>query len=515
MSAVAEQYDVLMEIISGISEEEKLAIDQVLREELNPWTPLEGPQLQAYESEADVLFFGGAAGGSKTDLLIGLALTQHRRSIIFRREATQLPAIIDRLTEILGSRNGYNSQSHIWRVPGGRQIEFGSTPFAGDESRYQGRPHDGLFFDEISNFLESQFRFLCGWNRTTMIGQRCRIVCAGNPPTSAEGEWVIRYWRDWLDPNCVNPAKPGELRWYAMVDGVETPRDNKASFVHKGKVIRPQSRTFIPSKVTDNPFLMETGYEATLQSLPEPLRSQMLDGSFVAGKEDGIWQLIPTSWVDEAMARWHENGRFGKKMSSVGVDVARGGRDQTVVSTRYDWYFDKLKVYPGLSTPDGAIVAGLVVALAKDAAPCHIDTIGVGSSVVDHLNGNGVHTVAINGAATADEGARDKATGKLKFRNKRAQCYWRLRELLEPRNGHNVSLPLDMGLKADLCSLHWKLTSSGILVESKDELKKRLGRSPDLGDAVVLCAIDTDKRTSSYLGREWRKKLSHGSWRSI
>jgi hypothetical protein len=298
-----------------------------------------------------------------------------------------------------------------------------------------------------------------------------------------------------------------------MVDGKEVEVEDGSSVVHNGHVIRPQSRTFIPSKVQDNPFLMETGYEATLQALPEPLRSQMLEGSFTAGKEDDIWQMVPSGWVDEAMQRWKEEGKFGRKMSSVGVDVARGGKDSTVVSTRFDWWFDKLRSYPGSETPDGAMVAGIVFALSSDHAPIHVDVIGVGSSVVDHLKGNNVHCVAVNGAERADEGARDRATGRMRFRNRRAQCYWRFRELLDPGNRNNVQLPLDTKLKADLCAPRWKLTSSGILVESKDEIKKRLGRSPDYGDAVVLAAIETEKNSGSYLGKVWRKTVRKGSWR--
>jgi hypothetical protein len=298
-----------------------------------------------------------------------------------------------------------------------------------------------------------------------------------------------------------------------MVDGKETPVEDGTPFPHKGQLIRPQSRTFIPSKIQDNPFLMETGYEATLQALPEPLRSQMLEGSFTAGKEDDIWQIVPSSWVDAAMLRWKEDGLFGKKMSSVGVDVARGGKDNTVVSSRYDWWFDRLKTYPGTDTPDGAVVAGIAFALTKDYAPIHVDVIGIGSSVVDHLKDNNVHVVAVNGAESADEGARDRATGKLKFRNRRAQNYWRFRELLDPANNNNVCLPLDTKLKADLCAPRWKLTTSGILVESKEDIKKRLGRSPDHGDAVVLAAIATEKNHGSYLGKLWRKGMKKGSWR--
>ena len=64
----------------------------------------------------------------------------------------------------------------------------------------------GVFFDEIGHFLESQFRFLIGWMRTSTPGERCRVVATGNPPTSAEGEWIIQYWGPWLDPQHPYPA---------------------------------------------------------------------------------------------------------------------------------------------------------------------------------------------------------------------------------------------------------------------------------------------------------------------
>lgn len=369
-------------------------------------------------------------------------------------------------------------------------IEFGSCPNLGDEIVHQGIPHDFIGFDEITHFLEAQFRFLIGWNRTTKEGQRCRIVCAGNPPTDSDGEWVKKFWGPWLDEGHRNPARPGELRWFATIDGKDKEVTSEP-FEHEGETIIPQSRTFIPSKVQDNPYLMDTGYISTLQSLPEPLRSQMLKGDFSANTGSDPWQVIPTAWVQAAMDRWEDRKSKGL-MDSIGLDVARGGQDETTISRRHGVWFDKLIAVPGSSTPDGPSVSALTVQYRKDSAPVHVDVIGVGTSVYDHLKGNDIHTIPINGASKSLE--KDKS-GKLGFANTRSRLYWRLREALDPEHGDDIELPPDSGLKADLICPRWTLTARGVQVESKQDLIKRLGRSPDKGDAVVYANERTLKKS--------------------
>jgi hypothetical protein len=409
----------------------------------NPETPT--PQAQALASPADELFYGGAAGGGKTDLLIGAALTQHKRAIIFRREFKQVKALEDRCREILGTRAGYSGQNHRWRLAGGRLLEFGACQHPGDETAYQGRPHDLKAFDEITHFLESQYRYLSTWLRTTAAGQRCRIIAAGNPPTTSDGDWVIRYWGPWLDDAHPRPARPGELRWYAALGGKDVEVEDGATFDWRGETIQPKSRTFIPSRVEDNPFLMETGYKATLQALPEPLRSQMLKGSFEAGREDDPWQVIPTDWVKAAQERWKNRDKPMRPMTTLGVDPARGGRDETVLIARHDDWFGEVIARPGSETPDGPSVAALAVATLRGGACVVVDVIGIGSSVYDHLEGNGVPCMAFNGAERSN--GRDRS-GSLGFFNKRAEWWWRMREALDPDYGEPIALPPDSRWRA-------------------------------------------------------------------
>lgn len=498
------------ELLKYLTPEELQELDTLLTTDKTVWRPLPGPQSIAYNSEADIIGYGGAAGGGKTDLACGKSLTQHRKVGVFRETGTELTGVIDRFTELLGGRNGYNGKDNIWRTRRtdgvACQIEFGSFPNLGDEKKYQGRPHDLLVFDEAANMREEQVRFLLGWLRTTTPGQRCQALMTFNPPTTAEGRWIIDYFGPWLDKKHPNPAVPGELRWYATYNGKDIEVPDKRLFVFDGdtrvydfnpkdyapdQIIVPQSRTFIPSRVSDNPYLMGTGYMAQLQSLPEPLRSQMLNGDFQAGMEDDPWQTIPTAWVEAAMLRWKLPDKL-KPMDSMGVDVARAGKDSTIIARRHDMWFDKPLVYPGSATPDGPTVAGLAIAALRDQAPIHIDVIGVGSSPYDFLNEAHQQVIGVNVSEQA--GGLDKS-GRLRFKNQRSELYWRMREALDPTNNTGIALPPDKRLLADLCAPTWKLVGSTIYVASREEILQKIGRSPDFASAYVLALMDTPKRS--------------------
>jgi hypothetical protein len=197
-------------------ERHRMAIAARLRavESGKVWFPLvDAPQEHAAACAADELFFGGSAGSGKTDLGIGLALTAHRRSLILRRINKDAVKLVERAAAILRHRDGYNGQLQRWRL-GDQLIEFAGCEHDDDKHRFKGDPHDFIYFDEGSDFLFSQYRFIIGWNRSVDPGQRCRVIVGSNPPTTPEGLWVIRHWAPWLDPLHPNPAKQGELRWF-------------------------------------------------------------------------------------------------------------------------------------------------------------------------------------------------------------------------------------------------------------------------------------------------------------
>lgn len=461
------------------------------------WEPLPGPQIMAFNSQADILGYGGSAGGGKTDLLLGLAATQHQRAVIFRRVFPSLRGIIERSRDIFNpggiehARDSYNESLHRWVLGPGKMLEFESCQYEKDREKQRGRPRDFYGFDEVTEFSKTQVEFITAWNRSVKPEQRCRVVMTFNPPSDELGSWVTDYFLPWLaflHPDQFthpNPAEPGELRWFATVEGQQVELETGEPFADSdGEMIRPLSRTFIPAKLKDNPYLDKTNYRSILQSLPEPFRSQMLDGDFAAMFEPDPWQVIPTMWIKAAMLRRAED-EPAVTLSSVTVDMVRGGNDQMVISKRYGHRFPPLKVYPGREIPDGPTAAAKVVYEIGEEEPDYInvDVIGVGSSGYDSLDPIYKYVYAIN---VAEKSTYVDKSKKFRMRNQRSEMFWRLREALDPVHGDDIELPDDTELLADLAAARYSISTAGVLIEDKEAIKKRIGRSPDKGDGIAL-----------------------------
>ena len=463
------------------------------------WVPSPGPQTEAYFSKADVLLYGGEPGGGKSQLILGLAFNEHKRSLIMRREYGDLGRIIEDALKIHGSRNGFNgSPPPKLRVSDEQIIDFAAAHRVGDEQGQMGRGRDLLGVDEATHFAESQIRFLMGWNRTDIPGQRVRTVLATNPPLNSEGLWVIKMFAPWLDPQYPNPARPGELRWVISdEDGndrwVDGPGEYETIVAGKTKMVKATSRTYIPSSVKDNPFYAGTDYETQLDAMSEPWRS-LLMGGFKTAFRDAPGQVIPTKWVQMAQERWHQKPPVRVPMCCIGVDASGGGDDPMVMAPRYDGWYAPLIEVPGKEIPidrAGAYCAGMVVATRKDRAMVVIDMGGgYGGPMYEHLVSNEPddmerRIIRYKGAEGTPRRSRD---GGLKFVNKRSAAIWLFREALDPGQpgGSPIALPPDPKLVADLTAPTFKPVPNGIEVESKEKVCERLGRSTDRGDAVIM-----------------------------
>lgn len=453
------------------------------------WIPNPGPQTDAFFCAADELFYGGQAGGGKSDLEIGLSVTNHHRSLLLRRTNKEALGLVERMSEVIGNRDGWSGQQGIWRLDD-CTIEISGCQLEDDKQKFKGSPHDLICFDEVSDFTESQYTFIIGWNRSTKPGQRCRIVAAGNPPTRPEGLWVLKRWAAWLDPNHHNPAEPGELRWYTTgEDGTEIEVDGPGPHNIGGEMVTARSRTFIPAKLSDNPDLEASGYAATLAALPEELRAAYRDGRFDAGLKDRAYQAIPTEWVRMAQQRWTAEPPTGIPMCSMGVDASGGGNDPMIIAMRYDgWYAPIVKV-PAKEIPidrAGAYCAGIVISHRRGDAEVIVDLGGgYGSSMYEQLHSNQIKAIGYKGA---EAGFGKTLCNKFTFNNQRSAAIWRFREALDPGQpgGSRIALPPSATLLADLTAPTYEPDSKQIIVESKKKVCERLGRSTDEGDAVVM-----------------------------
>ena len=480
------QLDEILDRLTGVGEKQRREIEAAAIAETAhmAWVPNPGPQTAAYYCEADELLYGGEAGGGKTQLLIGLALNEHKRARILRRVDKDVGELGDELVKMLGTSKGYVSRPPAWRH-GDQFIEFRGCQLERDKQRFKGKPRDFIGYDELSDFLESQYLFINTWNRSASPNQRCRIVGATNGPTTVEGQWVIRRWAAWLDPNHPKPAKDGELRWYLQVDGAEVEVDGPGPHGTARGLIRATSRTFIRARLEDNPDLSRTDYASRLEGLPEELRRVYRDGDFTVGLKDDDWQVIPTAWIDAAMQRWTPQHPKAIPMTAMAIDVAPGGGDQRVIGYRHGGWVGPLDAKHE-KDKTGRITASEVVKHRRDRCPVVVDLGGGwGGDCLIALKDNGIDAVAFNGVVTVTTRTRD---GKLKFRNKKAESVWRTREALDPSQdgGSVVALPDDPELRADLASYRWEHTLGGILIGDKAAQREMLGRSSDKGDCVTM-----------------------------
>jgi hypothetical protein len=446
--------------------------------------PLPGPQTKAYESEAFITGYGGAAGGGKSLLEIGLAVTQHRKSIIFRRHKEDVKDLWSKLRMLCGTIGRPNESSREWQdLPGGRYVRLVGLQHEWDWMKYQGNENDLWCFDEAPQFPELSIRTLTAWCRSPDQNQRCRVVLGFNPPTTPEGEWIIEFFGPWLDEAHPNPAEPGELRWFARVDDQDVERPDGEPFEHKGELVTPLSRTFFPARLEDNPILDSTNYRSVLQGMPEPLRSQMLYGDFSIGLQDDEWQVIPTAWVRAAQDRWKPNGGVGPA-DQHGIDVAQGGADNTVDVRRHGTWFSEPEITPGKDVPDARANATEVERVMTAGGVGYIDGDGIGASTY-HLARAILGTNIQVYLGSAPTQWRDQAK-VLKFANTRSAAWWALREALDPSNKKPLALPPGRTLRVELTAAHYTTESRLVKLEKKADIKERLGRSPDLADAVVM-----------------------------
>lgn len=204
---------------------------------------------------------------------------------------------------------------------------------------------------------------------------------------------------------------------------------------------------------------------------------------------DDMKRVIPLAWIRRAQQRWRElEGVDPGPMTSMGVDVAQGGAARSVIAPWYGYRLAPLIVLPGIETPDGASLSGLVVQHRRGRAQVIIDGGGGwGGDTFSHLKDQAV-PVALWKPTEASAWRSER--GDYAMASKKVEALWKLREALDPDFGLPVALPPDEEMVQDLTVYTFKLTHGATpavqLCETKEDVVDALGRSPDRGDAVVL-----------------------------
>lgn len=209
-------------------------------------------------------------------------------------------------------------------------------------------------------------------------------------------------------------------------------------------------------------------------------------------KDDAANTVIPLAWVSVAEERWLSLSAGERAVAAelAGIDVAREGADRSILIAMGG---DVAGVPVELTRGDGPTTAASSltwVSLAPAGPLVLVDSEGVGASVYDAFKrgyrdlGRRVHEFR---AGTASKWT--DSSGLLRFYDLRSAAWWHLRELLDPALGATLCLPPHDKLRGDLTAPKWEDRGTrGIKVETKDTIRKRLGRSTDHGDALVMAA---------------------------
>lgn len=202
-------------------------------------------------------------------------------------------------------------------------------------------------------------------------------------------------------------------------------------------------------------------------------------------------QLIPYEWIELANRRWEEHGPEVSIMRDVqnnrlGVDVAGMGRDESVLCHRYGNFVKKFEAHQSAGQADHMHVAGMTSqALQKRGSKAFIDTIGEGAGVYSRLVEQGFTNVFSCKFSESAAGLSD-ITDVYTFANMRAYLYWAVRDWLNPENKMDAMIPPNDKFLEEATEIKWKFQSNGsIIIEPKEDIVKRIGRSTDYFDPLA------------------------------
>ena len=262
--------------------------------------PNQGPQMQFLAASEREVFYGGARGGGKSYAMLIDPLRycdkRHHRALLIRRSMPELRDMINhsqRLYSQAFPNAKWREQEKEWRFPSGARIEFGYAENLTDVLRYQGQSYTWIGIDELPQYPTPEiYNFLRSSLRSVDPDIPVYMRATGNPGNVGSL---------WVKEMFVDPSEP-----------------NKAFDVHIDTIAGRKSitRRFIPAKLQDNPYLMQTDdYMIMLSSLPEVQRKQFLEGDWSAFENSAFPEFdmsvhvvqpfdIPSNWLRFRTCDW-------------------------------------------------------------------------------------------------------------------------------------------------------------------------------------------------------------------
>lgn len=339
-----------------------------------------------------------------------------------------------------------------WKI-GKQLLAFGRKPSDYNPHAFQGihARYVLVIIDEACGVVK-QF-----WTaaRALTTGEHCRILAIGNPD----------------DPNSEFARVCASDKWNVLtISAFDTPN-------FTGEPVPDELREVLvgPSYVED----MRTEYGED-----SPIYIAKVLGEFPVDSDDGVirYSSLKACSAPEPIPRTDEE----QLPVELGVDLGAGG-DETVIQERRGMVVGRRWT---TRTKDAMQAVGLILAAQREtgATAVKVDVIGIGWGVVgrlQELRGEGKLDCSVTGVNVSETSDKPERYARL-----RSQIWWEIgRKLSEDRAIDFSGLPEQDRDKlfAQLVAPKYTHDSSGrIVVEPKDETKKRLGRSPDQADALLL-----------------------------
>ena len=280
-------------ITQDVIDEAPKSIQEHISQQKVIFKPNQGPQTEFLAAPEREVFYGGARGGGKSYAMLIDPLRychkENHRALLIRRTMPELRDLINH-SQRLYSRAfpgaKWREQEKEWRFPSGAKIEFGYAENMTDVLRYQGQSYTWIGIDELPQYPSPDiYNFLRSSLRSVDPNIPVYMRATGNPGNIGS-QWVREMFVDPITPNT------------AFNIEIKTPSG-----------IKYITRRFIPAKLQDNPYLMQTDdYYAMLSSLPEVQRKQFLEGDWDAFEDSAFPEFSKSVHVVEPFEvpkGWH------------------------------------------------------------------------------------------------------------------------------------------------------------------------------------------------------------------